>query len=100
MLEEIQIAPNSILRPYPEQIATQVNHQIVILNLAKGKYVGFDDIATNIWQRIEQTTTVVQLCQEIAAEYTGDPLQIKHDVLEFLAQLQTLSLIIIEPSTP
>jgi hypothetical protein len=78
---------------HAEQITAEIDDQIVAMSMSKGKYVGFDMIASKVWHRLEATPTVSELCDGLARDFEGDPAVIRQDVVGLLTELDALGLI-------
>ncbi len=94
MDQALRFEPNTRIGHHPKQLAAEIDGQVVVMALAQGKYVGFDDIATNIWHRLEQTPSVAELCNGLAQHFDGDPAVIQKDVVDLLGHLHELGLIV------
>jgi len=90
------IGPDSVVVRDPALPATRVDDDLVILNIATGRYVGLDDIGRHIWERIETPVRVGNLCEALAREYRGDADAIAVDVLAFLREMADEALIRID----
>ena len=73
-------------------LATTVDQDMIILNMATNHYVALDEIGQRIWSLIENPVQISAVCAQLAAEYAGDPQQISTDVLAFLSELVDESL--------
>jgi hypothetical protein len=91
-----RFAPDTRVKWHSEQIAAEVDGQVVVMGLSQGKYVGFDVIATNIWHRLEQPRSVSELCDGLVKDFDGDTAVIRQDVVELLIRLHELGLIEVE----
>jgi hypothetical protein len=92
--------PDTRVGWHPEQIAAEIDGQVVVMGLSQGKYVGFDAIATNVWHRLERTQSVSELCDGLAADFDGDLTVIRQDVVGLLTRLHELGLIEVETGAP
>lgn len=77
--------------------SVQLDGETVLFHAAKGKYVGLDDIGSDIWQRLRTPMTVRELCTQLAMTYDGPAQQIEQDVRAFLGRLTEAELIDITP---
>ena len=73
--------------------ATRVDDDLVILNIATGRYVGLDDIGRRIWEMIEAPMRVGDICEALARHYRGSADTIAADATAFLAELADEGLI-------
>jgi hypothetical protein len=71
----------------PDQLASELAGEVVILNLASGNYYGLDAVGATIWNLIQTPGTVRDLCNALAAEYQIEPEICTADVLELLTEL-------------
>ncbi len=85
----------------PETVVTRVNDlpsapvdtDIVILNMARGIYVGLDEIGRRIWEVLQAPTRVDELCRRMSDEYSGNSEDIARDVMKFLDELRSEGLV-------
>lgn len=87
------LTPDLVVTWHPEQVAAEIDGEVVVMGLAQGKYVGLDDIGSVLWRLLEQPLPVRDLCDRLAQRYQGDPAEITADVLAFLGDLHGLGLI-------
>jgi hypothetical protein len=90
------IGPGTIVVRDSALPATPVDDDIVILNIATGRYVGLDEIGRDIWERIAEPITVGDLCAALAPRYRADADRIAEDVSAFIQELADEALIRIE----
>lgn len=88
-----RITSDTIVCRHPEQIAAEIDGEVIVMSLSQGKYVGLDDIASLIWRRLEGAQRVSDLCQGLGREFSGDPDTIRGDVVDLLNDLQDLCLV-------
>jgi hypothetical protein len=90
--------PDTKITRHPDQLAAEIDGQMVVMGLAQGKYVGFDPVASAIWRRLEQPQSLSALCDGLIQEFSGDPATIRQDVQDLLVRLEELGLILAEPA--
>jgi len=90
------VSRDSVVVRDPQLPASRVDQDVVILNIATGRYSGLDEVGRRIWEAIESPVRVGALCDRLASQYRGDPLVIEQDVIRFLGQLRDESLIRVE----
>lgn len=76
--------------------SSRIDEEIVILNVATGRYNGLDEIGRHIWESIDSPIRVSDLCDGLAARYRGDAEVMERDTIHFLNQLLHESLIRVE----
>ncbi|MDR3514468.1 MAG: PqqD family protein [Azospirillaceae bacterium] len=95
MVKTPHFEPDTIVAQRAGQLAAEIDAQVVVMGLAQGIYVGFDDIASIIWRRLERPQTVATLCEGLAREFSGDPAVIRQDVCDLLDRLDELDLVVV-----
>ncbi len=91
-----QFTADTIVRWHPDQVAAEIDGEVVVMSIAQGKYVGFDGMASMIWRRLERPQPVAELCDGLIRDFDGSPEVIRADVTELLASLEALDLIVID----
>ena len=76
-------------------MSTQVDDDIVILNLKTNHYIALDAIGRRIWELLANPIGVDQICEQLNQEFRGSPEQIRADVLAFLNELESEDMLII-----
>lgn len=61
--------------------------EVVILNLASGRYYGLAEVAARIWELIQTPCSIQQVCDTLVTEYEVDPAECERDLLALLEQL-------------
>ena len=84
---------SSSVRWSDDQIAANVDREVVILSIERGFYFGLDEIGGEIWQRLANPVRVDSLCDTLAASYDADRATIERDVLALLQGLAAEGLI-------
>ncbi|MEA3440908.1 MAG: PqqD family peptide modification chaperone [Chloroflexota bacterium] len=96
--EENPITLKSIIHHDPEIISAPIENELVMFSLERGMYYGMDDIAGHIWQRLEQPTSVSDLCEGLLNDFDVDRETCQHETLELLNWLYQQDLIKIDAS--
>jgi hypothetical protein len=76
-------------------VCCEIEDRTVLLNVAAGKYHGFNEVATRIWQLISAPRTVNSICDELMSEFDISQEQCEAEVVEFLQKLKAAELITI-----
>jgi Coenzyme PQQ synthesis protein D (PqqD) len=76
-----------------QQITADVGGQTVALSFDYANYCGFDEIAGDIWRRIERPVTVASLCADLVQVYDADASTITRDVVVLLERMREQGLI-------
>jgi len=83
----------SIVKRMPDQVSCDLSGEAVILNLNSGMYFGINEIGASIWAALEEPRTLDYLRETILSAYRVDRGTCDHDVMEFLADMQSAGLI-------
>lgn len=87
------VGPQSVVVRVKDAKSAPVDDDLVIMNIAKGHYLGLDNIGRRIWTVIEQPCRVVDLCRQMTDEFSGEPEIIAQDVLAFLDEMVSEGLV-------
>lgn len=91
------ITLQSVVYQDPEMVSAPMEDELVMISLQKGMYYGLDNIASEIWQRIEKPVPVAQLCTNLVEEFDVDLETCQRETLELLNWLYKQELIRIDP---
>lgn len=87
------ITQDSVVVAAPNQVSTELENEVAILNLDSGVYYGLNEVGTRIWSLISEPITVSQIQDDIRSEYDVQPERCSEDVLRLLEQLREAGLI-------
>lgn len=93
-----KIAESTIARRADDVLATTVEDEAVILELDSGTYYGFNETATFIWDRLEESRTVAELRKAILAEFDVDRERCEEDLRSTLAEMSEYGLVELDES--
>ncbi len=98
-MDGIEISRDSIVRRRPEPLATEVNDEVVLMNLERDRCYGLGSTGSDIWRRIREPIQVGNLTMQLLAVYDSVPGQIEADVLRTLNQFAAEGLIMVSTAT-
>ena len=81
------IAEKTMISRSPSVLVAEVDGEIVMMSIEKGRYFGLDDIGSDIWKRIEQPCSFAALVETLAADYDADRATITADVTALLTRM-------------
>ena len=87
------ISENSVIQKSKEILMSVVDNEAVIQGIKSGKYIGLNEIGTEIWNRLNQPIKISRLIQEFTEIYDEKERIIHDHVMEFLTMLYNKSLI-------
>lgn len=85
-------ASNTIVRD-ETTLVSALDDELIIIDIAKGKYLAIDRIGAAIWEAIAQPVAVETLVDGLADRYAAPREQIGSDVLAFLDNLASRGLV-------
>jgi hypothetical protein len=91
-----QINPGSVIRWSEQAVATEVNEEIVLMNLDRDRCYGLGSTGSDIWRRLQEPIGVGALLLQLEAEYHAAPGLIADDLMRTLQQFASEGLIVIE----
>ena len=92
----MQLTPTQTVYRKTEIIFSEMNNEVVIMNMTADEYLSLDEIGSHIWLLIEKPITIAQLCEQLAQSYQVSPDECQGDTIAFLADLHQRGLIVVE----
>ena len=82
-----------------ESLSATLDGEAVLLQPEAGMYYGMNEVATLLWERLEEPATVADLRAELRSEFDIEAAVADRDLRAFLADLEAADLVEIrEPS--
>jgi hypothetical protein len=76
-----------------EPVSAAVGESLVMFSVEKGRYYGLNELASDVWKRIETPITVSTLCADLQKVFDVTPERCETDVLDFLRKLDAKGLL-------
>lgn len=86
-------SPETTVRAVDDQISTEIEDEMVVLQLDTGTYFGIDGVGPRVWELLQEPLTVGELEDELLNEYDISRDRLHQDVDELLCDLRDASLI-------
>lgn len=87
------ITIDSKIKKSKDLLISIVDDEAVILGIESGKYIGLNQIGTDIWAKLDKPVVVSELIGDLVKIYDQDLETVQNHVLEFLNTLYEKSLI-------
>jgi len=87
------------LRVSSDVVFRDLDGEVVILNLASGKYFGLDPVGTRIWQLIEEHRRLEDVLRHLVGEYDAPPDALERDLMTLASELVQLGLLVHDDAT-
>ncbi|WP_372022840.1 PqqD family protein (plasmid) [Tistrella mobilis] len=85
--------PETVFTRSPDPLTTEIDGDVVMMDLASSAYFNLDSIGAAIWARLETPTRFEDLCGELHARYDAPLDIIRRDVAALLADMLTHGLV-------
>lgn len=95
MEKKKNIQLNSVIVQKKELDTANMDGEIVMMNMDKGKYYGLNSIGSRIWELIEESIVVTELISQLTKEFNVDANVCKDNVLLFLNRLYDEEIILL-----
>ncbi|MET0277356.1 MAG: PqqD family protein [Pseudorhodoplanes sp.] len=83
----MSVTIDSILVRDKALATADLDGQIVVLNVRAGAYVGFNEVASEIWQLISEPCRVGEIFDTLSQSHDVDLATLSRDVMPFLQNL-------------
>lgn len=87
------VTTRSIVVRSSEPFSAEIDGQMLLMGVDQGLYFGLDEIAGDIWRRLEFPIAVADLCAGLATDYDGESEVITRDVIDLLTRMANRGLV-------
>ena len=94
---EAELTHRSIVCWSSAAVATEVNDEVVLMNLESDRCYGLGSTGSDIWRSLREPIQVSELATQLAGNYDSAPGQIELDVLRTLREFAAEGLIQVLP---
>lgn len=81
-------------------VASEVDGEMVILNIESGHFFQLNQIGSRIWEALETPMALADLCRAMGDRFDADPETCRRDVTEFVELLSENGLVTVERVKP
>ncbi|MGB0712107.1 MAG: lasso peptide biosynthesis PqqD family chaperone [Gammaproteobacteria bacterium] len=71
----------------PDMIATDMDGDTVMMSIERGDYYGLADVASRVWEWLDEPLTCADIVKRVCAEYEVDEAVCSADVRAFMQQM-------------
>jgi Coenzyme PQQ synthesis protein D (PqqD) len=93
MSREIPITAESVVSWNEAPVATEVDREVVLMNVGRGRCYGLGETGSSVWRRLGSPIRVDDLCRELMLEYHAELEVLIKDVIVLLEQMQQEGLV-------
>ena len=90
-----KITSHTVLSRRTNIISSNLDTELVMMNVDRGMYYGLEEIGVQIWNMMEKPIRVADLVAQLNTRYQVESEQCEADTLEFLEELFAEDLIVI-----
>ncbi len=83
----MSFAPDMVFTRSPDPLTTEVDGELVMLDIDSGNYFNLDSIGTAIWGLLENPVCFGDLCQHLHTRYDAPLETIRADVAALLTRM-------------
>jgi hypothetical protein len=76
-----------VLSQSKDVLSTQVDQEMALVSVARGRYYRLNAVASDIWKRLERPTRLNELRDALRKDYRGNMEQIRADLNKVIGQL-------------
>jgi len=87
------LTPKTQIRTNPSILDSEIDDEVVLLNIDLGKYFGLDPVASEIWKRIQEPISIETLIKQLLITYTVEKERCEKDTMEVLDRMLESGLI-------
>jgi len=90
------IAMSSVVHQSDEQVAAEVDGEVVMMSVERGNYYGLDEVGSRIWALIDSPKRVAEVCDILVSEFDVERATCEGDVVRFLEELADQGLVVVD----
>jgi len=90
------MSPTTRLRRNKDIIATAVGEETILLNAVNWTYVHFNETATRIWERLDESRSVGDIVTTLMSEYEVDEPTCQREVQDFADEMSGRGFVVVE----
>lgn len=84
---------NSTVKQRDDLEGTDLNGELVMMNMEKGKYYSLNEVAKEIWEKVKEPISVLDLIKKLMEEYDIENTECTETVMKFLGRMKDEELI-------
>lgn len=74
-------------------ISSQLDDDLVMVDIEKGKYFSLNSVATRIWELLDTPSTIQEVCEKLIEEYEISLEQCQIEVENHISEMVELGLV-------
>jgi len=91
-----QISLESVITKKTELLTSEIDGEIVMMNIETGRYISMNAVGSEIWKIIDKkSVTLGSICSELASIFNVEESVCKKETLTFCSQLLKQNLVVL-----
>ncbi len=90
------IEPERIIYRNQDIVFTDMDNEIVMMEMDSGNYYALDEVACEVWRLLENRISFADICLKLSENYDVETKQCATDITPFLVGLSEQNLLFIE----
>ena len=91
--DDLEFREGAVVARTDESLSTTLDGEAVLLQPEAGMYYGMNEVATLLWERLEEPATVGALRDALLSEFDVDAAVARRDLQAFLADVEAAGLV-------
>lgn len=87
MKQKTVVTRDTVVRRTQDIVSSAIDGETVMMSIQKGYYYGMDEIGSRIWELLETSIPVSELCGQLMREYDVEEARCERETLDFLNEL-------------
>ncbi len=87
-MSQAVITPETVIRRSDSILASNLENEVVMMDVESGSYYGLEEPASRIWDLLAEPKSVSDLVVALQSEYDITPEQCQHEVISFVEELK------------
>jgi len=83
----VRVTDSTVISRSSSVLTAEVDGEIVMMSIERGRYFGLDDIGSDIWKRLDPPCAFADLIDRLVVEYEADRATIAEDVRALLSRM-------------
>jgi hypothetical protein len=89
----MSLDPSATIVRSADTVSTEIDGEIVLIDIDAGQYFGMDKVGSEIWRRLAEPVRVDALVDALKGHFDGEAAAIEADTLAFLNKLDASKLL-------
>jgi hypothetical protein len=89
------ITPQTVIARSPSVVTSEVDGEVLMMSIEQGRYFALNEVASDVWQRLESPCSFADLIDGLAASYDAGPAVITADMIVLLRDMLARDVIVL-----